>query len=283
MSKRGEEIRRLNALTAEQLKEKAGDRLVVVADLDALHGHFARSMADEVKANNAAGRRTRIILPYGPYPHYPTFARIVNTERISLKNAFFFFMDDYCDENGVEIPAEHPLSFRGAMERIWEMIDEDLRIPAGQVVFPLSSNIARLAGMIRQDGGIDTCYGGVGIPGHVAFNDPEPGVADTSVRMVRFNDTTVCINCIRSKVGGDLVNFPHHALTIGMKEVLSAERLRFYIRSTDVAGIDWANTVLRLTLFGVPGDDYPVTHIRNHPDYVIHTDAFTAAQPAILL
>jgi hypothetical protein len=50
-----------------------------------------------------------------------------------------------------------------------------------------------------------------------------------------------------------------------------------------MAGIDWANTVLRLTVFGEPGDDYPVTHIRTHADYVIHTDEFTAAQPAILL
>ncbi len=47
--------------------------------------------------------------------------------------------------------------------------------------------------------------------------------------------------------------------------------------------LDWANTVLRLALFGQPGDDYPVTYIRDHADYVIVTDEDTVRKPQFVV
>jgi hypothetical protein len=41
--------------------------------------------------------------------------------------------------------------------------------------------------------------------------------------------------------------------------------------------------VLRLAVFGNPGDDYPVTYIRDHGDYVIVTDEDTARRPRIMI
>jgi hypothetical protein len=97
---------------------------------------------------------------------------------------------------------------------------------------------------------------------------------------VRLNDFTVTINCIRSGVGGNLECFPREAYTVGMAQILSARRVRLYCRNG--IGLDWANTVLRLALFGTPGDDYPVTHIRDR-DYVITTDRETLATPHNLI
>jgi hypothetical protein len=65
-----------------------------------------------------------------------------------------------------------------------------------------------------------------------------------------------------------------------MKEILGADSIRLYCRNG--IALDWANTVLRLALFGRAGDDYPVTHIRNH-NYVIITDEDTLASPQHLL
>jgi hypothetical protein len=61
-----------------------------------------------------------------------------------------------------------------------------------------------------------------------------------------------------------------------MQQVLNAKKIRLYCRN-DIPGIQWANTVLRLAVFGTPGDDYPVTHIRDHADWKIITDMNTAA------
>lgn len=65
-----------------------------------------------------------------------------------------------------------------------------------------------------------------------------------------------------------------------MREILAARRIRLYCRNG--IALDWANTVLRLALFGAPGDDYPVTHNRGR-DYVIVTDRDTLQAPRHVL
>ena len=256
--------------------------MVIVKDLESLHQHFAAAIAAEIQANNARGRHTTLILPVGPVGQYPILAERINAERISLKKCWFFFMDENCDDNGVALPPSHPLSFKGEMEGIFfSRIRKTLAIPEKQLVFPDHLNVQTLKDRIAAAGGIDTCYGGIGIHGHVAFNEPEPNVRDSDPRLVYLNDFTTTINCIRAEVGGNLVNFPRKAVTLGMRQILGARRIRLYCRNG--IPLDWANTVLRLALFGRPGDDYPVTYIRHHPDYVIVTDEDTARRPKFVI
>ena len=277
---RREEGRRLLRMSTEEMVAKAEGKLVIVDDLDALHQHFAESIAKEIMKNNKAGRPTKLILPVGPTGQYPILKDMINKQGISLKNCFFFFMDEYCDDNGYAIPEDHPLSFKGEMKHLFfNHIKPKLNIPPKQLVFPNHLNLHTLKQRIADAGGIDTCYGGIGIHGHVAFNEPEPNVKDAEPRLVYLNDFTITINAIRAEVGGNLVNFPRKAVTLGMKQILGAKRIRLYCRSQNY---DWANTILRLALFGEPGDDYPVTYIRNK-DYMIVTDKFTASKPKFIL
>jgi glucosamine-6-phosphate deaminase len=275
---RGQEINELLRLTADEMVERAQGRLVVVDTLDDLHRHLARDLADTITANNQANRPTVLIVPWGPVPQYPILVEIVNAEKISMKLCTFFFMDEYCDQTGHVVPVSHPESFRSAAADAWNGIQEDLRIPESQVIFPDHENILYLEHMMSNAGGIETCYGGIGIHGHVAFNEPEAGVAQTGPRCVDLNDFTTTINGIRSGVGGDLENFPSKAVTVGMRNILDARKIRLYCRN-DIPGLQWANTVLRLAVFGEPGDDYPVTHVRSHPDWRVVTDRNTA-EPA---
>ena len=67
---RAAEIRRLNALSTGELMRRAGGRLTVVESLEALHLHFADSIAGTVEAHHAVGRPTALILPYGPVGQY---------------------------------------------------------------------------------------------------------------------------------------------------------------------------------------------------------------------
>ena len=65
-----------------------------------------------------------------------------------------------------------------------------------------------------------------------------------------------------------------------MKQILASQHIRLYCRNG--TPFDWANTILRIALFGTPGDDYPVTYIRDR-DYVIITDKDTLALPKNLI
>jgi glucosamine-6-phosphate deaminase len=281
-AERQAEVRYLLSLPPEEVRRRAAEHLIVCPDLDALHHHMAESIAAEIAAANAQNAPLRLILPVGPVGAYPYLVEIIAARQLSLSECWLFFMDEYCDADGCALLPDHPLSFRGTMERLFFA---PLRAHFGRqnqphVIFPDQDNIATLPSLIESLGGIHTCYGGIGIHGHLAFNEPEEGVADLSARRVRLNAFTLTMNAVRANIGGNLACFPREAYTLGMREILSAGRLRLYCRNG--GDLDWANTVLRLALFGAVGDDYPVTHIRGR-DYTIITDEATLASPQILI
>ncbi len=277
MEQRKEEVRRLLCMSPEDVIAAAGKHLVVCENIDELHHHFAADMAVEIEGRSRQGMPTRIILPIGPYGQYPYLVNYLNENRVNLANCWFFFMDEYCDDGGNAVDIEHPLSFQYvARDLFLSRLHEDLHLDQRRVVFPTEKTIQGLDAMVEQAGGVDTCYGGIGIHGHVAFNEPQPGVANLGSRKVRLNDYTVTINAVRAEVGGNLESFPREAFTIGMKQILAARRIRLYCRNG--TPFDWANAILRIALLGSPGDDYPVTHVRGK-DYVITTDKDTLRTP----
>lgn len=274
---RKDEVRHLLRMSPDEVKERAGGRLIILPDVDRMHRHMADDIAQRIAQNPAS----RLILPVGPTGQYEYLVEQIIERNLTLSDCWFFFMDEYCDDNGNAVDVTHPLSFKRVAEQLLlDQLPTSCGINLDQVIFPDETNIETLAGQVAHSGGIDVCYGGIGIHGHVAFNEPETGVSNLGPRKVRLNDFTVTINAIRANIGGNLENFPRYAYTLGMQEVLNAREIRLYCRNG--IALDWANTILRLALFGAPGDDYPVTHIRDR-NYVIVTDEETLRSPQFVI
>lgn len=280
MTKREDEVRELMKISPEEIIENSEEHLVVTDTLNDLYEKFAREIEFDIRGDYKDSDNSRIILPVGPVEQYDILAKNLRENQVSLANCKFFFMDEYCDRHGNALKESHPLSFkRIAKERFIKPL-EKLGLKEKQVIFPNENNIDRLDEIIANSGGIDTTFGGIGIHGHVAFNEPEEGIAQKGSRKVLLNYYTITINAIRSHVGGNLENFPKQAFTVGMKNILSSNRIVLCCRS-DI--LDWASAILRIALLGTPGDDYPVTYIQNHPNYLILTDKNTLNMPKNLL
>jgi glucosamine-6-phosphate deaminase len=280
---RSNEIREIFKLSVDELIEKSEGHLVVKESIDELYEYLANEMVEEFRKAATKDGKTAFIMPVGPTQPYRMMAEKINAERISLKNCVFFFMDEYCDENDKLIPTTHPLSFRGQIGPLFfDRVDSELLMPEEQRIFPTPENLEKLPQMIEDAGGIEVCYGGVGVHGHVAFNEPEPGVKETGPRILTINEFTRTVDSTRHGLGGNLINFPKRAITLGMRECLGARRLLLMTRN-EHKGMDWANTALRISAMGVPGDDYPVTHIRNHKNYIVATDRATATAPKTII
>lgn len=268
------------SVPAEELPKLSKVRLEIVPDLPALYQHFARSIADEIQTRNAAGSPTRLILPVGPVGQYPLLVRICNQERISWHTVHTFNMDEYLDWQGRPLPLDHPLSFEGYMRRtLFDQLDPELRIPEEQIHFPDPLNLDRISQRIAEAGGIDTCYGGIGYHGHLAFNEPPISrwykltpdeFRNSLTRIVPLAPETIVMNSIRA-AGGNPAALPPMAVTLGMRDILAARRLRLYCQ-----GGHWQRTVLRIALLGEEDVDYPVTLGQGHTDYQIVTDLNTA-------
>ncbi|MBW6474580.1 MAG: hypothetical protein K0B14_15745 [Anaerolineaceae bacterium] len=267
--------------TAKELQSTTNINFKVLPDAPAVFNHFARSIADEIQANNVVGKPTRLILPVGPIGQYPILVDICNHERISWKNVYTFNMDEYTDWQGRPLPEGHPLSFKHYMTtQVFHQLDEDLRIPANHIHFPHPLHLDEISQQIENIGGIDTCYGGIGYHGHIAFNEPpynhytqvsmEEFMA-SKTRIIHLNPDTLVMNSIWN-TGGNPYHIPSVAVTIGFGDILASRRIRIYC-----TGGAWQRTVLRVALLSKHDINYPVTLLQDHPDYAIIADQDTAS------
>ena len=138
--------------------------LIIMKDNAEVFKSMADEMADTIVEHNAKGEKTVFICPVGPVGQYPYFVDRVNSEKISLKNVWFINMDEYLDDNKEWVSIDHPLSFRGFMKRtVYDKINPELVMPEVQRIFPDPKNPGHIPEVIGQLGGVDICFGGIGI------------------------------------------------------------------------------------------------------------------------
>ena len=166
----------------------------------------------------------------------------------------------------------------------YDPIDPDLTIPEAQRHFPSVYDLDRVSNAITAVGGVDTMFGGVGYRGHIAFNEAPRSpwytvtadeFANCQTRILHLNDDTL-IAISQRAAGGCSHVIPPMAITIGMKDLLSARRIRL-ISETGA----WKQTVVRVLLFSQPTVEYPVTFVQGHPDALLVVDRSTAASPPV--
>ena len=265
-----------------ELRRRARLNFRLLPDIPSLLDDFARSLANEIRARNERNEPTRLILPVGPVSQYRTLVEITNRERISWKNVWVFNMDEFLDWQGRPLPLDHALSFEGFMRRrFFAHIDEPLRIPEEQAMFPHPFCPDAISEKIHEVGGIDCCYGGVGYHGHVAFNEPPLSrwnritaaqLRESLTRVVALGDDSIVVQSIHSS-GGDSSAIPPLAVTLGMKDILASRKIRLYC-----AAGERHRAVFRIAVAGEVSVDYPVTLAQGHPDAEIMIDE-AGAQP----
>ena len=207
-----------------------GVRCKAVATEYDVYFDMAMAMLDEIIAHNEKGEKTVMIVPVGPTAQYPILAEMVNRLNVSLKNVHFFNMDEYMVSPTETVGAEDPLSFYGRMKReFYDLVREDLVMPESQRHFPAPGKEAEYDRMIEELGGVDACFGGLGINGHVAFNEPEEDMtadefAALGTRVLPISRETKTINAYGYN-RGDLQGMPQWCVTVGMKQILSAKKV----------------------------------------------------------
>lgn len=255
----------------------------VVKDLAALNLQAARMIADLVRANNAAGKDTLLLLPVGPLLYQP-LAELCNRERISLRRLTIFMMDEYLDDNDEPIPQSHPLSFTAFMRRSFvSLLDPSLGFSMDRVLFPYPNVMDKYSRRIMSAGGVDLCFAGVGISGHIAFNDPpEPDEKDKDINWLRSCRTRIVTvsreSCTQMAMGGTHGNWdiiPRRAVTVGMKEILASKKICLtFMRS-------WHSGTMRRAIFGPISVDCPGSLVQEHPNVEIILTELAAEPPTV--
>lgn len=259
-------------------------RVRVLSDAAALGQDMAEAMLAEVAAAQSEGRGATLIVPVGPVEQFAVLARLINERRVCCRDTMWINMDEYLDDEDRWVSLEHPLSFRAFMQRaFYDRLDPALAPLPENRVFPDPNNPGAVATLIQQRGGVDACFGGIGINGHIAFNEPpEPGTeiaverfAELPTRVLNLARETRTINSVT--VGGEISVIPKRAVTVGMKEILAARRLRFYCNRP------WQSAVVRRVLHGPISAHCPASLLRLHPDASLTIAEYVAPLPEIRL
>lgn len=264
-------------MTAQELGVGAKIPILKLGDSGEVFYEMAIEMISAITENNKAGKKTVFICPVGPVGQYPIFVRLVNRDNISLKNVWFINMDEYLTDEKQWIDSEDKLSFRGFMNReVYSKIKGELVMPKEQRSFPDPNNLSYIPELIEKLGGVDICFGGIGINGHVAFNEPEDvsseEYATRGTRVLEIAKETRTINSVGDLCGA-IDAMPKYCVTIGIKEILSAKKIRLYCFR------DWHRAVVRQAAYGEVSAHFPVTLVQNHPDAKITVNSTAAQQP----
>lgn len=227
---------------------------------------MALAMLDEIMKNNAAGKKTVMIVPVGPTDQYPIFAELVNRLGVSLKNVHFFNMDEYMITPTDSINADHPMSFHKRMEtEFYSRVKPELVMPESQRHFPEPGKEAAYDKLIEDLGGVDLCLGGLGINGHLAFNEAaeedDPITAEEfgnlGTRVLPITRETRTINAYGYQ-RGDLRGMPEWCITIGMKQILEARKIYIALNRP------WQHGIVKHVLYDTAQAQIPATLLQKH-------------------
>ena len=266
---------------AAELLAKTGIPLEIVETEDDTFYHMALDMVSHISANNKLDKQTVFIVPVGPVGQYKKLVWLCGRDRISLKKTWFINMDEYLLPDGKAVPLNHPLSFEGFMKtQFYEKMDDDLNIPVNQRIFPRPGREKEIGELIEKLGGVDVAYGGVGINGHIAFNEPpEPGdnitddeFAALPTRTLSLSRETKTINSVTA-ASGYIDYIPGKCVTVGMKEILSAKKIRLYMNRT------WQNGIIRKIALGEVSRFAPASFLQRHKDAKIILARYVANAP----
>lgn len=231
-----------------------------------LYNDIARLMVNAINKNNNKGLMTSFILPVGPKGQYERFARICNQEKISCKNLLTINMDEYLNDDESLIDEKHPLSFRGFMKsNLFDVLNDEIKIKPENIFFPEPGDITSIERLIKEIGGADICFGGVGINGHIAFNEP---ICDGTIEAEKYKSLKTRVLDLSKetlvtssmKYGGHLEIIPKKCITIGMYEVFMSKKIRIYLEH------DWQSAALEKIVFKKPTPSFPATFIKEHED-----------------
>lgn len=239
--------------------------LIVLPDREAVADQAARLLISE--------RRFRPERPLGlatgrtMIPVYEALVRLVQQlpepEQQRLRERWLSFnLDDYV----VDAAAGDPGGFRAEMEqalvRPLGLDPEQVRLPRGDAADPLQE-ARRYGAELEAAGGLGLQLLGLGLNGHVGFNEPPCSRAE-GCRCVVLSDSTRRANA--PAFGGSQEAVPQRAITLGLREILAARSILLVVTGAAKAPI------LARLLQEPASADLPASWLRQHPQVTLLVD-----------
>ena len=238
-------------------------QLIVLADVREVAAEASRRLLQAIRA---AERPLGLATGRTMAPPYAALLERLGALSEGERNALLrrwssFNLDEY-----VGLGRHDGRSFAAAMDRQLGqplgLAPDQLRLPDGLAADP-EAEARRYAAELRRCGGIGLQLLGLGLNGHVGFNEPPCGPSE-GCRCVQLSETTRRQNA--ADFGADPAAVPGRAITLGLREILAAEKILLLVTGSAKA------SVLQRLLREPAGPDLPASWLHRHADVTVLAD-----------
>lgn len=202
-------------------------RLIPLQTSEQVSRWAARHIVERINRFQPTADRPFVLgLPTGgtPLQTYKELIRLYQAGEVSFQHVVTFNMDEY-----VGLPKEHPQSYHTFMYRnFFDHIDiqpQNINILNGNTE-DHDAECRRYEEKIKSFGKIHLFMGGVGVDGHIAFNEPASSLGSRT-RIKTLTEDTLIANS--RFFDNDITKVPKYALTVGVATLLDAEEVMLLI------------------------------------------------------
>jgi glucosamine-6-phosphate deaminase len=216
----------------------------------------AREIADLIRQKQKDGKTCVLGLATGSTPKtlYKELVRLHKTEGLSFKNVVSFNLDEYYPIEPDALQSYH----RFMNVHLFDHIDIDkanTHVPDGTIEKnDVRSYAAEYEKKIEMAGGIDYQILGIGINGHIGFNEPGSG-RQSGTRLVALDNTTRLANAYEF---ASISQVPRLAITVGINTILKAKKIVLLAWGSHKA------PVIRESVEGTMTDHVPASFLQEH-------------------
>jgi glucosamine-6-phosphate deaminase len=183
------------------------------------------------------------------------WAALPGVERQRLTTGWQSFnLDEYVGL-GRQDPGSFATEMEGRLVKPLGLSWKHVGLPDGLAPDPVAE-AHRYGATVLAAGGIGLQLLGLGLNGHVGFNEP-PCEAHQPCHSLRLSDDTRAANA--GAFGGEINAVPEMAITLGMADILAAERIVLVVTGSAKA------TVLQRLLNEPPNRSLPASWLQHHP------------------
>lgn len=233
-------------------------RIIILRDYQSLSEHAAALVAGTVRANPAAvlglaTGSTQLGL-------YRVLGEMARRDCVNFGGVTTFNLDEY-----YPMAREDPQSYFNFMQRhFWEPVGigaARAHIPQGDSD-DAAGECLRYEQKIRRAGGIDLQLLGIGVNGHIGFNEPGETL-QARTHLVGLSEETIAANSRFFEKASDV---PRMALTMGLGTIMKARRILLLAAGPGKAA------AMRETIRGPLTTWVPASLLQAHPCVTVMMD-----------
>lgn len=230
----------------------------------------AREVADLIKSKQKQNQPCVLGLATGSTPKslYAELVRMHKEEGLSFKHVITFNLDEYYPIETDALQSYNRFMKTNLFDHV-DILPENIHIPNGEIKKEdIKSHCLQYEKKIDAAGGIDLQVLGIGVNGHIGFNEPGSGIYSRT-RLITLDNSTRIANAYEF---ANISQVPRLAITMGIGTILKAKKIVL---------MAWGASKAPVIKQAVEEDDtehVPASLLQNHDDVTFYVDDAAAGE-----